>query len=158
MLCNHIDENHHHLFVNLSVLRRAEAERRIMMDTITDTLREFEAGSRDHLISQVFNYLAQTISYDNQQPDATVALKTGYGSCNAYPILFKLMLGELGIDSDICIGYSYTGYYHAWNRVFIDGSCVYYDLTFYISTKSNKYYSAKSLAHDICAINQYLTN
>lgn len=154
----YIDENHQHLFVNFAVLRRAETARREMMDTLYAELSIFEAGDNEYLINQVFNFLAENIAYDNQQADATVALKTGYGSCNTYPMLFKLMLCRLGIESDICIGYSYTGYYHAWNRVKVGGEYLYYDLTFYLSTNSKKYYAAKSLSHDLCAINQYLTN
>ncbi|MBO5701564.1 MAG: transglutaminase domain-containing protein [Clostridia bacterium] len=153
----YIDDNHHHLFVNLKVLRRAENERRTMMVTVYDILSAFEAGSKEHLINQVFSFLAGHISYDGSQPDATVALKTGRGSCNAYPILFKIMLGELGIESEICIGYAYTGAYHAWNRVNLGGTDIYYDLTFYLSTKSKKYYAATSLSHDLCAINRYLS-
>ena len=154
----YIDENHHHLFVNIAVLRRAEKGRREMMNTLTEAVSGFEAGSREHLIDQVFNYLAENISYDESQSDATVALKTGLGSCNTYPILFKNMLCLLGIESEICIGYAYTGYYHAWNRINLDGGgYLYYDLTFYLSTHSSKYFAASSLAHDLCAVDRYLT-
>ena len=154
----YIDENHQHLFVSLGILRRIESERREMMDSLYATLRLFEAGNNEYLINQAFTYLAKNIAYDSQQSDATVALKTGYGSCNTYPILFKLMLCRLGIENDICIGYSYKGSYHAWNRVLVGGEWLYYDLTFYISTNSKKYYAATSLAHDLRAVNRYLTN
>ena len=155
----YVDANHHHLFVNMDIMKKTEKARREMMETISKELALFEAGNTEYLIKQVFDYLATNISYDCNQPDATVALQCGKGSCNAYPILFKLMLSELGIDSDICVGYSYTGYYHAWNRVTLkNGKNKYYDLTFYISTKSSKYYAADSLKHNIVTIERYLTS
>lgn len=153
------DENHQHLFVDLAVLRKTEKDRRIMMDEIIDIISLFEAGSDDLLIEQTFDYLASSIKYDGKQADATVALKKGRGSCNTYPVLFKIMLCQLGIESEICIGYAYNGQYHAWNRVMgAGGTYRYYDLTFYISTNSNKYYAADSLKHHIVTIERYLTS
>ncbi len=153
------DENHQHLFVDLAVLRKAETERLIMMDSILEILSLFEAGSDTFLIEQSFNYLANNIKYDGTQSDATMALKKGKGSCNTYPVLFKIMLCQLGINSEICIGYAYNGQYHAWNRVMdASGQYKYYDVTFYISTKSSKYYAADSLKHNIVTIERYLTS
>ncbi len=153
------DENHQHLFVDLAVLRKTEKNRRIMMDEIVEILSLFEAGSDDLLIEQSFAYLASNIKYDGKQADATVALKKGRGSCNTYPVLFKIMLCQLGIESEICIGYAYNGQYHAWNRVMGPrGKYQYYDLTFYISTNSNNYYAADSLKHNIVTIERYLTS
>ena len=63
----------------------------------------------------------------------------------------------LGIESEICIGYSYTGSYHAWNRVKSGESYLYYDLTFYLSTKSKKYYASDSSLHSLCVVNRYLS-
>jgi hypothetical protein len=70
------------------------------------------------------------------------------------------MLCQLGIKSDICIGYAYTGAYHAWNRIQTNGGeYKYYDLTFYKSTNnSNKYYASSSLKHETVAVNRYLTS
>jgi hypothetical protein len=156
----YIDENHQHLFVDMFVMRKAETARREMMNTIRDELSWFEAGDNEHLVKQVFDYLANNISYNSNQSDATVALRSGKGSCNTYPVLFKLMLCQLGIKSDICIGYAYTGAYHAWNRIQTNGGeYKYYDLTFYKSTNnSNKYYASSSLKHETVAVNRYLTS
>lgn len=135
-----------------------ERNRREMMTTIDDVLYSFEHGSEDELIEQVFFYLINKLSYEKDRADAATAIQTGRGNCNSYGHLFMLMLARLGIDSDACVGLSSKGGYHLWNRVILpDGEYQYYDLTYYESTKSAKYFGAPSLQHELVAVNRYLT-
>ena len=135
-----------------------ETDRRIMMRKLDNILYQFEAGSEEVLVQQVFDYLAATLSYESNQYDVLVALNGYSGNCNAYSGLFKLMLHRLGIQSDICIGYTSSGAYHAWNKVsFSNGICKYYDLTFYEAVGSDYYFGASSSFHNLVTLNRYLS-
>lgn len=158
-----INDTHYEIYLvinsqsTLSLLT-LETNRRKMMNNIIDIISSFEYGSEEFLVEQTFNYLVNSLSYKSSQADASVALKNGKGNCNAYSNLFMLILAQLGIKSDICIGYATTGGYHAWNRVlFANGQYKYYDLTFYEATNSNKYFCSSSLNHTLIQVNCYLT-
>lgn len=145
--------------IDLKPLCELEKNRREMVDKIDSVIDTFKDGSEEELARQVCVYLAENVSYDASQSNATDALNSGRGSCNSHSILFRLFLHRLGIESDICVGFTSKGGYHAWNRVrFSDGTCKYYDVTYYASSKSSRYLGADSSCHNLVAVNRYLSN
>ena len=97
--------------------------------------------------------------YDTLNPNLVKALKTSKGSCNVYSTLFRLVLHRLGIESDVCIGFTEDGGYHGWNRVaFPEGQYRYYDVTVYDNYNADEYLGATESYHELVTINRFLTN
>lgn len=143
--------------IDVEIARELEKDRRAMMHEIEKIVSDFEDASDEALVQQTCAYIVNRFSYKAKQGDATEAIATNEGNCNAYSILFRMMLHRLGIETDICIGYTSSGAYHAWNRVtFSDGQQKYYDLTFYETTQKTKYLGATSSFHNLKSINCYL--
>lgn len=136
-----------------------EQNRRAMMKNIDNVLTTFENGSEEELVNQVFEYLTKTLSYSKDQGDATVALQTLEGNDKAYSTLFKLMLDELGIQSDICISMTDKGKYHMWNAVyFSDGHVRYYDMAMYEVSNDESYFASEKKLHTLLTINEYFAS
>lgn len=60
-------------------------------------------------------------------------LRQGYGDCTEHAQVFASIARELGFDADVVSGivYSKDGfYYHAWNRILLDGKIYTLDATF----------------------------
>ena len=86
-------------------------------------------------------------------------MKEGKGNCNLYSVLFRLMLSELGIECDVCVGFTSGKEYHAWNRVrFSNGEYRYYDLTLEDRALFKSYLGGEKSYHKVAGINYYLTN
>lgn len=85
-------------------------------------------------IATIYNYVKNNIVYDynfaesvsngiikNYHPKASDTLKNKKGICYDYAVLFAAMCRSQAIPCDIRKGY-YGGEYHAWDRVYYDGS------------------------------------
>jgi transglutaminase/protease-like cytokinesis protein 3 len=137
-------------------IRVFEAERQANQAKIDNILSGFNAGSEEYVLKQISEYLRKSIVYTHGYYDLTDAIN-GKTVCNGYALLFNAMANRAGIKSDMCIGKSSNGEYHAWNRVTLsDGSYRFYDITFYDSNGGNaKYLHSKTSFHGSYLINDY---
>ena len=113
-------------------------------------------GSEEYILSQITEYLANNTSYNDNYKTAYDVLYNGLGSCNGYALAFNMLANMAGIRSEMCIG-KVGGVYHAWNRVILsDGSCRYYDVTFYdTGSRESIYVGSASNFHGNFLINNY---
>lgn len=94
------------------------------------------------------DYVMRALAYDHIKartvkagyvPDIDMVLEKKKGICFDYSAVFACMLRVQNIPTKLIIGYA-DRYYHAWNRVLVDGEWVRYDLTFTDSgTEISKY-------------------
>jgi len=66
-------------------------------------------------------------------PSALDVLKNKKGDCNEHSILFCALARAAGVPARVCLGLVYMDgvfYYHAWNRVWLNGSWVSVDPVF----------------------------
>ena len=88
----------------------------------------YSANSDLDVISNVYNYIISTITYDYEEaesvqsgyiPDIDEVLSTGKGICLDYACLMSAMLRSQNIPTHMEIGYAGTEY-HAWISCYID--------------------------------------
>lgn len=156
-----VDENGNrlcYLKIRYDDIRRYEkdlADVKYKVDTILCSL---EDGSEEYILKQISEYLRKHITYTNGKSSLQDALLSGQSVCNGYALAFNMLANRAGIRSDLCIGTSSNGEYHAWNRVTLsDGSQYFYDITWYDSSNGpdNRYIHSKSNFHGSYLINDY---
>lgn len=147
--------NSYSILYDGALLQELQAEQIIFDQNLNKILTEltFKNLKQETIISTVFLYLINNFSYTANIGNAAAGLEARKGNCNVYAILFQALCGKLGVKMQTCVGFDYKNAYHIWNY---DGQ-FYYDLTYYESTKSSKYFAAPSLKHKCLATNRYLT-
>ena len=137
-------------------IREFEIKRQENQAKIDSILSGFTAGSEEHVLKQISEYLRKNIVYTYDYYDLSSALD-GKSVCNGYALAFNAMANRAGIRSDMCIGKASNGVYHAWNRVTLsDGTYRFYDITFYDSNAGNtKYLHSTTSFHGSYLINDY---
>ena len=92
-------------------------------------------------VRAVNQYLCDHITYDKNYYTTRDAILLGKGRCQGYTNAFKNLMNTLGIPTDYIRGYiaGETNTTHAWNRVLINGTYYYVDVTWNDSTGSNSY-------------------
>lgn len=136
-------------------IREFEAEMEQNKLKIDSILTNFTSGSKEHILRQIAEYLKNSIVYTDGCYNLSSALD-GRSVCNGYALAFNAMANRAGITSDMCIGKSINGSNHAWNRITLsDGSCYFYDVTFYDSTEDAKYLHSETSFHGSYLINDY---
>ncbi len=107
---------------------------------------ELVAGktSDEAKVNAIYNYIVNNIDYDYDfakkvsangmvgYMDAERCLKNKKGICGDYSVLFATMCRAQGIPCMVVEGYVTTTskVYHAWNKVYVNGSWKFYDTTF----------------------------
>ena len=94
---------------------------------------QFQTGTDLEKVQNVYQYLCDTIEYDQTLEHGTVydALIEGNTVCMGYASAFQMIMEKLGIESYLCSGDDVDdGTGHAWNAVEIDGQMYYVDATF----------------------------
>ena len=132
-------------------------EEKALLDAELETvLSSFTEGSEEHKLRQIADWLRETFVYESGALDGYKALQTKKANCNGFAFLFQVMASRLGIQCDICVGYTNDGGKHAWNRVTLE-SCEtrFYDISFYNSNGRTKYLYAKESPWSDYIINNY---
>ena len=126
-------------------------------EKIKENIKKIPEGTEKEKALYIANQIIDNTVYIDNNYDLDNLVSNGKGVCNAYALAFNRYCQLLGITSDICIGYSNTGILHAWNKVtFSDGEVLYYDTTYYDSTKSSKYIEMKNSPFPITSLNKQL--
>jgi uncharacterized protein YgiM (DUF1202 family)/transglutaminase-like putative cysteine protease len=121
-----------------------------------NALSKIKEGTDEYKLQQIADWLSGYFAYESGNVDAYNAVKTGKANCNAFAFLFKAMVSKIGIQCDICVGYSNTGK-HAWNRVtFSDGRVRFYDVCYYNSSDNTKYLNRVESIWGEHSINNYV--
>lgn len=121
-------------------------------------LAEGTAATEPEIISLLYDYVVQNISYDYKKietlsydyvPDIDQVLADGSGICYDYSVLLSSMLRSQGIPSKLIKGYcSFTDVYHAWNEIYLseEERWVVVDTTYdaYMYRRRRKYTFEKS--------------
>ncbi|HPF87707.1 MAG TPA: transglutaminase-like domain-containing protein [Candidatus Limiplasma sp.] len=107
-----------------------------------------DATTDKEKIEILSDYVMRALAYDHIKartvksgyvPDIDEVLAKKKGICFDYSAVFACMLRVQNIPAKLIIGYA-DKYYHAWNRVWVDGEWERYDLTFADSgTEISKY-------------------
>lgn len=121
-------------------------------DIVGQTAREICDGisNEKKKIAAICSYVRENIVYDydfaedvsngtikTYHPKASDILQNKKGICYDYAVLFAAMCRSQAIPCDIVKGY-YNGKYHAWDRVYYDGSWHDVDLTILQNNVSTK--------------------
>ena len=102
-------------------------------------------------VSAIMNYIKRTIIYDyikaltvrtGTLPDIDGCYKNGRGICQDIAGLMVAMLRSQGIPASLVIGYADVAY-HAWVRVYIEGTTKIYDPTAVLLGKKVKKYTVE---------------
>lgn len=147
------------LHIDMNIARKLEKERKEMMKKIGEEIKDFRGNDEEDLVKQASSFLLNSLSYKRGEGNGIEGMKEGKGNCNSYSVLFRLMLSRLGIECDVCTGFTSAKEYHAWNRVkFSDGTYKYYDLTLEDRALFKSYLGSEKPYHKVAGINYYLTN
>ena len=94
-------------------------------------------------VTAIYNYIIQNVKYDydkaaqvtsgtltsyNSKADTT--LENNKGICTDYATLMAVMLRAQNIPTQMIFGSETSASYHAWNKVYYNGSWVLYDATY----------------------------
>jgi len=104
-----------------------------------------EEGSDYEKAIFIHDALANHIEYDYNyqlEQSAYSAIVDGHAVCAGYARAYQYLLNQVGIDAWTVEGYGWNPQdgsleAHAWNLVWIDGNCVYTDVTWDDQTDSN---------------------
>jgi len=102
--------------------------------------------SETEAIRRINNWICSKMSYVINNQHADVTFRTGKGQCIAYAEMFQLMCTAANIQCQYISGVA-NGQGHAWNRVLVNGTWYYIDVTFNDST-GNAYYLSRGLWSD----------
>jgi hypothetical protein len=142
----------------MNVARKLEEERKEIMKKLEKEIKKFRGNDEKILVEQVSSFLLNSLSYKKGEGGID-GMKEGKGNCNLYSTMFRLTLSRLGIECDVCIGFTARKEYHAWNRVkFSNGEYKYYDLTLEDRALFKSYLGSINSYHKVAGINYYLTN
>jgi transglutaminase/protease-like cytokinesis protein 3 len=143
--------------INMDLAKKYEIERKAIYKKIDLILSDMQDGEDEYILFQISEYLRNNIVYTDDYYDVYSALFEGKGVCNSYAFLFKMMAERVGIKTDVCLGYTSAGTYHAWNRVEISNNTYrYYDITLYDESNNINYINSQNKLHRIKTINVYL--
>lgn len=145
--------------IDMNVARKLEKERKEIMGEIEKEIKKFRGNEEEILVKQASSFLLNSLSYKRGEGNGIEGIEEGKGNCNSYSTLFRLMLSRLGIECDVCVGFTARKEYHAWNRVkFSDGEYKYYDLTLEDRAIFRAYLGNTNSYHKVAGVNYYLTN
>ena len=115
----------------------------------------------------IHNYIAANFTYDydfaakvvsgeikTYVPNTKSVLKAKKGVCYDFSALFAAMCRSQGIPTDIEKGYLYGGY-HAWNKVYVNGTWKTIDTTASIAYKNTKATSISDCTFVLSSKNGY---
>ena len=101
-------------------------------------------------VRQIYDYICKNIKYNKQRaknvannylPNIDEVFTSKKGICFDYSALMAAMLRSQGVPTQLVIGYVNKNLYHAWNKVYINGSWVVYDSTFGAGKTKGKSYA-----------------
>ena len=141
--------------INLNILQEYRNLKYSINNKINVVLSDFYEGTEQEKLKQIADYLKNNVSYDVNRPNANDALLNGVGNCNAFALSFQAMALRLGIQCDLCVGYTSSAK-HAWNRVTLStGEVLYYDISFYNTNGDSSYIAQSVSPWTISSINNY---
>lgn len=142
------DERVPFLYPNQYVGFDADSDAVVLSDALSAGMSE-----PARIAEKLYRYVVRSLSYDEEKarsatsgylPDADETLKSGAGICFDYAVLLAVMLRAQGIPAKVEIGYvSPEGIYHAWNRVYLDGSWKLFDATLHGTKHRERDYAAE---------------
>lgn len=93
-------------------------------------LEQMNDGTDLDIVQQIFAYCDEHFTYDASVATLSDLLKLKRGSCNAMSSFVRMACAMCGIKVDQIIGFNddYT-YYHAWNRIWLNGQWTFWDAT-----------------------------
>ena len=134
-----VSDNETVVTLHLDKFHEWNVHRNDILSKIEIILKTIPEGTEIEKLDAIAEYLANNVEYKANQYNADDLLYNWQGNCNAFSLVFQHMCLRLGIPSDLCVGYSNSGY-HAWVRCILsDQDAVFYDLSFYNSSKNAKY-------------------
>lgn len=107
----------------------------VVSQIITPDMDDFDK------VRAVNQYLCDHMTYDLNYYTTRDAILLGKGRCQGYANAFKNLMNTAGVNADYVRGYvgGKRTSTHAWNRVYIDGTYYYVDVTWNDSNGSNLY-------------------
>lgn len=116
------------IYLHLDAFQQHEDMKVVIDARVDEAASTLKEGSERFKLWQIANYISERITYTDGVRETIDGLN-GEGVCATYSMLFYKMASRIGIQTYIC--YGYTGEYHAWNTVQLDGVMYYYDVTWY---------------------------
>lgn len=99
---------------------------------------DMDAFTRAKVINQ---YLCDHMEYDLNYYTTRDAILLGRGRCQGYANAYKNLMKAAGVETDYVRGYVYgANGTHAWNRLLINGTYYYVDVTWNDTTGRNNMY------------------
>lgn len=115
-----------------------DQERALFEEEVTKLLAKIPAGANDYEKAlYIHDVLVDHIVYDidwQHEQSAYSAIVNGRAVCAGYARAYQYLLNRVGIDAWTVEGFGWNSQKgsleaHAWNLVWIDGKCVYTDVT-----------------------------
>ena len=155
-----VDENGNRIFyirLRYDDIRQFENDMIAVRNKVDSILMNLNDGDDEYVLKQIAEYLRTHITYTYGKYSVHNALLDGQSVCNGYALAFNMLANRAGIKSDLCVGQTYSGEYHAWNRVIVNGNQYFYDITWYDSNNGpdNKYIHSSTNFHGSYLINDY---
>lgn len=144
------------IMLNIDNYKRLRKQRLAAEAKVDAILSELNDGSETDVLLQFSRYIGKNMSYKRQSNNLSHIVETKTGNCNSFSVLFRMCAERIGVRCDFVTGIASNGENHAWNRVFLsDGSVRYYDLSFYLSSKDERYLNMTASPFQIKTVNTY---
>ena len=112
------------------IVRQGEANRLQSLEKVESVLATMKDGSTTEIAVQVSQYIIENSKYRVEKSSTFNSFwENKTGDCVMYAMLFKQFMDRLGIENDIIHVVSSSGESHVYNRILVDGTYRYYDLT-----------------------------
>ena len=121
-----------------------------------EIIKDVPSGSKEKVLYDIAYKLVDRFPYSYANGYFADVFSKNTASCAGYSMMFRRICLMLGIQCDLNVGYSSSGY-HAWNEVQIDGVNKWYDLSYFEATKNKKYICSSAQLWRLAAINRFLS-
>ncbi len=104
------------------------------INTVIKTLKNKTGDNKEKLLQEIMHFVFKRLNKSIVSGLLSIdeIMKIGKGDCTEHAQLFAAMTLSAGFNADIVTGIVYTNgafYYHAWNRVLLDGKIFTIDAT-----------------------------
>lgn len=130
------ESSNHFLFeINYLLTDSQMEELQKYASSVSDTIKDYKGKKKIEHISKLITQLGNYSESGANIYSPYSLYKDGYGVCQAYTSLAKILLDTIGIENGIATG-SIDGVPHTWNIAKYDGEWYHFDFTL-TDTKSN---------------------
>lgn len=108
-----------HASYDADKVQQLKKDREYIEQTLEPYVHQLITKPAGERVLEAHNIVCNLLDY-SQETNVASGLRSGYGACHVYVVLYKYLLNAAGVDCDYVRGVA-AGQDHAWNAVHIGG-------------------------------------